>query len=78
MVHLAWHISATHHSTRFVSSLKTPRPLIFSLHFAREMRFANAFLVIISPIQRCLRLTRSHIYNFGGNQRLRHARQQFG
>jgi hypothetical protein len=62
MVYLAWHISATHHSTRFVSSFKTPTSLIFSPHFAREMRFANAFLVIISPIQRCLRLTRSHIY----------------
>lgn len=28
------------------------------------MRSANAFLAIISPTQRCLRLTRSHIYNF--------------
>lgn len=28
------------------------------------MGFTNAFLVIISPIQRCLRLTRSHIYTW--------------
>src|SRR5215208_6960373 len=65
-LHLAWHIFAPAHPSRFIFHFTAP-PLktIFLLTRARNA-FKNVFLAIISPTQRCHPPGRSHSCTFGG------------